>query len=154
MLKIIKILLTFISLLIFIVLIPACSDYNSSEPESEDTGSVSFHVEWKGAPTHPERDNGNLRALDCQASNIETVTFDIRENNDISLAEDTWECIAGKGIVNGVPAGIDRKLVVEGKDSQGRVYIEDDAECCWRPVGFFKHMKTYIKPNGERILSS
>jgi len=121
MLTIKNILLIFISSLIFVVLIPACSDYNSSLSESNDAGSVSFHVEWKGAPTYPERDNGYLRALDCQASNIETVIFDIRDENDISLAGDTWNCIAGNGIVNGVPAGTDRKLVVEGKDSQGRV---------------------------------
>ena len=116
-----NILQAFLFSLIVISLIPACSENDYQESTSDETGSISFNVEWIGAPSLTEKTSVYTRALDCQASNIDTVTFEVLDENDSPLADDSWECIAGEGIVYGVPAGASRKLIVEGKDLQNRV---------------------------------
>jgi formylglycine-generating enzyme required for sulfatase activity len=98
----------------------SCGEYEYSTSDSDETGSLGFQVEWRGAPTLKEG-RTSARALDCVASNIETVTFEIVDINDNLLATDSWSCSIGQGIVYGVPAGTDRKLIVEGKDIQERV---------------------------------
>jgi len=118
-----NILQAFLFSLIVIILIPACSENDYQEATSDETGSISFNVEWIGAPSLTEKTSVYTRALDCQASNIDTVTFEIRDENDNPLADDSWECSIGEGTVSGVPAGTNRKLIVEGKDNQDRVLL-------------------------------
>ena len=116
-----NILQAFLFSAIVISLISACSENEYQGYQSDDTGTISFNVEWTGAPSLIEEPSVFTRALDCVASNIETVTFDIVNTDDRWLAGDSWACVLGQGVVDGVPAGTDRKLIVEGKDSQDRV---------------------------------
>ena len=116
-----NILQAFLFSLIVIFLIPACSENDYQESTSDETGSISFNVEWIGAPSLIKEPSVYTRALDCQASNIDTVTFEVQDENDNPLAGDSWECQIGSGTVDGVPAGTNRKLIVEGKDNQDRV---------------------------------
>ena len=116
-----NILKAFLFSLIVCSFVPACSESDYSGPSNDETGSISFNVEWRGAPTLPEENSTYTRALNCQESKIDTVTFEVLDENDNPLADDSWECIAGEGIVYGVSAGASRKLIVEGKDLQNRV---------------------------------
>ena len=123
-----NILQTFLFSLIVISLIPACSENDYQESRSDETGSISFNVEWVGAPSLIEEASVYTRALDCQASNIDTVTFEVLDENDKPLADDSWACSIGEGIVQAVPAGTNRKLIVEGKDNQDRVLYRGKVE--------------------------
>jgi formylglycine-generating enzyme required for sulfatase activity len=105
----------------FCLLIFACSESANIEIQDNETGSISFQVQWRGAPTLANDIDAGTRALNCAASEIETVTFDILDANDTLLATDSWPCIQGQGIVYGVPAGTDRRLIVEGTDDRNRV---------------------------------
>jgi hypothetical protein len=104
-----------------ISLIPACSENDYQESTSDETGSISFNVEWTGAPSLMEEPSVFTRALDCVASNVQTVTFEVRDEDDKLLKDHSWACDLHNGTVDGVPAGINRQLIVEGKDSQDRV---------------------------------
>jgi len=123
-----NILKSFLFSLIIISFIPACGENDYQEPGDDETGSISFNVEWTGAPSLVEEASLFTRALDCQASNIDIVTFEIVDSYDRRLARDSWACIAGEGTVYGVPAGTDRKLIVEGKDDQNRALYRGEIE--------------------------
>ena len=113
----------------FCLSIFACGESDKIAYLDDDTGSISFQVQWRGAPTLAHAIDANARALNCAASEIETVTFAIVDANDNLLATDSWPCIQGQGIVYGVPAGTDRKLIVEGTDIQDRVrYRGEEAD--------------------------
>lgn len=139
-----NILKTFLFSLIVCSVVPACSEHDYSESSNDETGSIRFNVQWSGAPSLTDEVSANTRALDCQASNIETVTFEIVDINDRLLAEDSWECIVGEGIVYGVPAGIDRKLIVEGKDNQDRVLYRGEEEGIVVTAGEHEDVETVI----------
>ncbi len=66
-----NILQAFILSLIVISLIPACSENNYQGSTSDETGSISFNVEWTGAPSLAEEASVYTRALNCEASSIE-----------------------------------------------------------------------------------
>ncbi len=105
----------------FCLFIFACGESEKIAYQDDGTGSISFQIQWRGAPTLANAIDANTRALDCAASEIETVAFDIVDASDNLLATDSWPCIQGQGIVYGVPAGTDRTLIVEGTDNQDRV---------------------------------
>jgi len=123
-----NILKTFLFSLIVCSFVPACSESDYSGPSNDETGSISFNVQWSGAPSLTDEISFNTRALDCQASNIETVIFEIVNIDDRLIAKDSWECIERKGTVYAVPAGTDRKLIVEGQDDQVRVLYRGEVE--------------------------
>ena len=123
-----NILQSFLFSLIVISLIPACSENDYQESTSDETGSISFNVEWIGAPSLTEKASVYTRSLDCEASNVDTVTFEVLNENDHFLTGDSWGCSARNGTVSDVLAGTDRKLIVEGKDNQERVLYRGGGE--------------------------
>jgi formylglycine-generating enzyme required for sulfatase activity len=139
-----KMLKTILFMLIAFSFVISCSEFEDSGAESDNTGSISFHVEWRGAPVLADKTKENRRALDCVASNIETVTFDIVDINEKLLATDSWPCAAGEGVVYGVPAGTDRKLIVEGKDNRERVLYRGVVEGIVVIAGEHKDVETVI----------
>ncbi len=110
---------------VIIVLISGCGDaqYSSSE-----TGSIAFSIEWKGAPTlQPASRAIKAAPLDCEAADIDKVTFDVYdENNNYLAGGGPWDCEEHQGTVDGVPVGPNRKLVVLGTDSNSNVLYRDE----------------------------
>ena len=96
----------------------ACTNSNHSP---SGTGSVSFSVEWRGAPTKQPYEAG-FRALDCDAAGVVSVEAHIFDENESYLtAGGPWLCSAHAGTIDNVPAGSNRKVVVSGKDSNGNL---------------------------------
>ncbi len=109
----------------FLLFVSACDNDNYSSPETGETGSISFSIEWRGAPTI-QNIKVIHRAIDCVTAEVATVTFEIYDQNDIYLAGDSWNCEEHFGIVNNVPPGLNRKLVVSGKNNNGDVIYQGE----------------------------
>jgi len=111
-----------ISLLFFT---SACGDTDQS---SSDTGSISFSIEWRGAPTIKDAAGSVVtRALDCVASGVATVEAEIYdENNDYLVSGGPWNCSAHAGTIKNVPEGSNRKAVILGKDSSDAIVYQGE----------------------------
>ena len=98
----------------FLPFFSSCGDtYHSST----DTGSIAFSVEWRGAQTKQHNEEG-FRALDCAATGVVSVEAHIfDENGSYLTAGGPWLCSAHAGTIENVPEGLNRKVVVSGKDS-------------------------------------
>lgn len=90
---------------------------------SSDTGSIAFSVEWQGAPTVQRAAAYNItKSLDCAASSIFTVEGKVYDEKNSHLAGgDPWRCDDHRGIIKGVTPGVNRKLIILGKDASGNV---------------------------------
>ncbi|MBW2105761.1 MAG: hypothetical protein JRI26_07010, partial [Deltaproteobacteria bacterium] len=94
----------------------ACGEgvYSSSE-----TGSIAFSVEFQGVLNES---SVLSQAIDCGSSGIATVEAKVYDENDSYLiGGGPWNCEAHSGTITGVPAGLNRKVVILGKDSSGDV---------------------------------
>ncbi len=111
-----------ISLLLFA---SACGDTDHS---SSGTGSISFSVEWHGAPTIKGAAGSIVtRALDCVASGVATVEAEIYdENNNHLVSGGPWNCSEHAGTIENVPEGSNRKAVILGKDSSGDIIYQGE----------------------------
>ena len=104
-----------ISLLLFV------SDCGDTDYSSSETGSISFSVEWRGAPTKQPYETG-FRALDCSAAGVASVEAEIYDENDSYLTSGApWLCSAHAGTIENVPEGTNRKIVVLGRDVNNNV---------------------------------
>jgi len=100
------------------VSISGCGEEYSS---STDTGSYTCTLTWpEGVPTL-ETTSRSSRAIDCDAAGVATVAFDFYDGSGTYLTGDAWSCSLHEGIVHGIRAGGNRRLVVTGKDSFGTV---------------------------------
>ena len=113
-------LLYYILCIFLLLFISACGEANHS---SYDTGSISFSVEWIGAPTIKGTFSSAItRALNCATSGVATVEGEIYDENDNYLVGGgPWNCDAHAGTIENVSAGSNRKIVILGKDSSGNV---------------------------------
>lgn len=109
---------------LLIILVSGCGDRHHSHSESE-TGSIVFSVEWMDAPT-TQLSTTVMQAMSCEAAGVDTVTFEVYDENHYYLVGDSWPCSYHQGTVNGVLAGSDRKLVVLGEDSNGDVLYQGE----------------------------
>ena len=111
-----------ISLLLFA---SACGDTDHS---SSGTGSISFSVEWHGAPTIKGAAGSTVaRALDCVALGVATVEAEIYdENNNYLVSGGPWNCSEHAGTIENVPEGSNRKAVILGKDSSGDIIYQGE----------------------------
>jgi len=104
----------------FLIFTSACtnSDYSSS-----NTGSISFSVEWRSAPTIKGVAGPTVtRALDCGAAGVTLVEAEIYDENDSYLTSGgPWLCSAHAGTIENVPEGTNRKVVVLGSDYNNNV---------------------------------
>lgn len=110
--------------ILFIITISGCGDpdYSADGFNRDDTGGIIFNVLWEGAPTREDSLN-TIRAVDCNAAGISTVTFEVYNDNNQLLASESFQCALGTGTVDNVPAGTNRKLTVSGKNvSEAVIY--------------------------------
>jgi hypothetical protein len=105
-------------LLIFLIIfVSSCGDAFHSSSSSE-TGSITFSVEWPGAPQ--ESSGRYATTLDCAGAGVSTVEASVYDENDSYLVGGgPWNCSAHSGTITGVPVGSNRKVVILGKDSSG-----------------------------------
>ena len=108
-----------------LLLAAACGEADHS---SSGTGSISFSVEWQGAPTIKDASGSTVtRALDCNTSGVDTVEGKIYDENNTYLAGGgPWNCSAHAGTIENVPEGSNRKVVVLGKDSSGEIIYQGE----------------------------
>jgi len=96
----------------------ACTNSNHSP---SDNGSISFSVEWRGAPIKQSTGAG-FRELDCGATGVASIEAEIYdENNSYLTAGGPWLCSAHAGTIENVPEGTNRKVVVLGRDVNNNV---------------------------------
>ena len=116
-----KIFLYYVLCLSLIIISYACGEAIYSSSETEDTGSITFSVEWRGAPTKQPYETG-FRALDCGGAGVASVEAEIYdENNSYLTSGGPWECEAHAGTIENVPEGTNRKVVVLGRDVNNNV---------------------------------
>jgi len=108
-----------------LLLAAACGEVDHS---SSGTGSISFSVEWQGAPTIKDASGSVVtRTLDCNNSGVATVEGEIYDENDTYLAGGgPWNCSAHAGTIENVPEGSNRKAVILGKDSSGAIIYQGE----------------------------
>ena len=123
-----KIFLYFVLCISLFIIFYACGEIIYSPSETEDTGSISFSVEWHGVPTTKNTTNFSAtRALDCNTSGVATVEGEIYDENDTYLASGgPWNCSAHGGSIENVPEGSNRKAVILGKDSSGAIVYQGE----------------------------
>jgi len=109
-----------------LLLAAACGEVDHS---SSGTGSISFSVEWQGAPTIKDAAGSTVtRALDCAAVGVVSVEAHIfDENGSYLTAGGPWLCSAHAGTIENVPEGLNRKVVVSGKDSNENLLYSGEA---------------------------
>jgi len=108
-----------LSIVIIVSLLIACGDANQNSNESATGGAISFNVTWVGAPTLSDNVDVQIRALDCGAAGIATVSFEVLDQNDNRLAYKEFNCSVGSGRVDDIAPGSNRTLIVRGLDSGG-----------------------------------
>jgi hypothetical protein len=96
------------------------SDDNLSIGSSE-TGSASFSVAWQDTPVVQASDNNSMPTIDCEAAGISTITCEVYDESNTYLTSESFECSAGQGTINNVPAGTNRELVILGEDGNGNI---------------------------------
>ncbi len=91
------------------------SDDNLSLVPSE-TGSTSFSIAWHDTPVIQA-----LTTIDCEAAGVSTITCEVYDGSNTYLTSESFECSAGQGTINNVPAGTNRELVILGEDGNGNI---------------------------------
>ncbi len=116
-----------ISLLLFA---SACgdADKSSSNTESSESGSISFSVEWIGAPTIENNvDFTVTRFLDCATSGVSVVEATVYDQSGNSIASGgPWNCAAHSGSIDNVPVGSDRTVEIMGKNQWGDIIYQGE----------------------------
>jgi Putative binding domain, N-terminal len=115
--------LFYLSYIFMIFLIFGCGgggDDNLSLGPSE-TGSASFAVAWHDTPVVHASDNNLIMTIDCEAAGVSTMTFEVYDESNTYLTSESFECSAGQGTINNVPAGTNRELVILGEDGNGNI---------------------------------
>lgn len=118
---------------LFILFIFGCGgdDLENQVPSSE-SGSISFTVEW----TEPSNSQNNYLSiyrkkpdpLDCQAVGIfemEAKVYDGYDNYLISGGP--WDCSLHSAIIDDIPAGLNRKIVILAHDFNGNIQYWGEA---------------------------
>ena len=111
--------LKILSLLVIILVLIACGDANQVSQEETNRGAISFSVTWVDAPTLSSSNGAQIRALDCDASGIATVSFEVLDENNSQLAYNEFDCSVHNGRVDDITPGINRTLIVRGLNFGG-----------------------------------
>ncbi len=97
-----------------------CSGDNSSEEVTGDSGAISFEIQWPDID--PETELGlaaiSTAEISCMSSFIKTITFAIYDKDNhllVDMADATFNCSDGEGVVEKVPAGSGIRLVILAK---------------------------------------
>ena len=96
----------------------ACGDTGQSP---SDTGSISFNVEWIGAPTIKDAAGPvATRAFDCIAADVSLVEATVYDQNYSLLASGgPWNCNDHSGRIDNVPIGFNYIIEIIGKNPSG-----------------------------------
>ncbi len=102
----------------------ACGGGGPSTDAIFDTGTLSFHIVYKGAEKGPRF---QAAAVDCAGEGIATIEAEVYDPSFTSIAVGgPWDCDAGSGTIGSVPAGSDRTIVVLGKDDAGDIVFRGE----------------------------
>ncbi len=109
--------------LLFFALACGDTDYSSGDNRSSESGSISFSVEWQGAPTVKGAAGSVVtRALDCATSDVSTVEAEVYDQSGDSTASGgPWNCTAHSGRIDNVPVGFNYEVELIGKHSSGNI---------------------------------
>jgi hypothetical protein len=101
-----------IALLLFVT---ACGD---ADKPSSGTGSITFNVEWIGAPTLDDASDSNVtKALDCVAAGVSSVEAIVYNSSGNSIATGgPWVCTVGSGTIYDVDAGSNYTVSIIGRN--------------------------------------
>lgn len=119
-----------VSVMVFTLM--GCSG-TSGEAEYGETASVAFSLKWPDqthAAAAPGSGIGRLQegaggytamALsdDCDARGVETVAVIVRDGRENFLAQASFDCEAGEGVIDHVAVGGERMFMVSGLDASG-----------------------------------
>lgn len=102
----------------------ACGDDTAMNPSQPDacTGTVAVQAHWKMPAQHSrtiERKSVVCGDDSALVSTVEIYVYDVGKN-PLAMGG-PFQCDAGQGTVKGVPAGVDRRIVLVGKNSDGVV---------------------------------
>lgn len=111
-----------LSLCILLILLAACgSGSGSSDEASSDTGSIALSIAWEGT-TEVKSAIYQAAKFDCVGNGVDTVQADIYDaDDDLLQSGGPWDCDVGRGTVEDVEAGRNRRVVVLGLDSNDDV---------------------------------
>ena len=120
-----------IALCIFLLFfVSACgdTDYSSGDNRSSESGSISFSVEWRGAPTVRGAAGYNVtRVMDCTMIGVSTVEAEVYDQSGNSIASGgPWNCAAHSGRIDNVPVGFDRTVEIMGKNQWGNIIYQGE----------------------------
>ena len=114
----------------FLFFASACGDidYSSGDNRSSESGSISFSVEWQGAPTVRGAAGSNVtRVLDCTMTGVSTVEAEVYDQSGNSIASGgPWNCAAHSGRIDNVPVGFDRTVEIMGKNQWGDIIYQGE----------------------------
>ncbi len=104
------------------------TDYSSGDNRSSENGSISFSVEWQGAPTVRGAAGSNVtRALDCITTGVSTVEATVYDQSGNSIASGgPWNCAAGSGRIDNVPVGFNYIIEIMGKNQWGDIIYQGE----------------------------
>ena len=107
-----------------LVFVSACSggvNESSSESASAETGTITFSVIWKDAPTmQSAKGSAVVKAVDCATAGISTVEGNVYDENETHLqGGGPWDCEDHSATITGVNVGENRTVVIIGNDSSG-----------------------------------
>ncbi len=119
--NIVSILLSICSISLVLAVSGCGDDYSSSDDDYDlsNTGSYACSIKWPEDVPTLETASTVSRGIDCDAAGVATVAFTFYDGSGSYLTGDEWSCSLHQGTVHGIPAGINRRLVVTGKDASG-----------------------------------
>jgi len=99
------------------------TDYSSGDNRSSENGSISFSVEWQGAPTIEDVANSNVtRILNCADTGVSEVEAEVYDEYYDGLASGgPWDCNNHSGTINNIPEGLNYIVELIGKNSSGNI---------------------------------
>ncbi len=127
--------LFFLLVAVMVLTLTGCNG-SSGEAEYGETGSVAFSLKWpdqtrtgasaaasgSGISRFQEGADGyTAMALsdDCDARGVETVAVEVSDAQERLLAQASFDCEAGEGVIDHVTVGEDRFFKVSGLDASG-----------------------------------
>lgn len=124
---------TFYLFLMFlaVMLITACGDNRNtaSTPVGSKSASAKFFIQWHAEEYFSDEnislqvDNYRIKAIsDCASEGVAHIFCNVYAEPDTLLLEsDLWSCNQGSGVMQGIPAGAERKFVCLGLDSDDNI---------------------------------
>jgi hypothetical protein len=122
-----------LSCVLFILFIFACGgDYIENQVPSSESGSIAFTIEWTEPSISQDNNLSIYREkpdpLDCQAVGIVDIEAEVYDAHDNYLVSGgPWDCSLHSGIIDNIPAGLNRKIVILAYDSNGNIKYRGEA---------------------------